>query len=120
MMRVFLFSFFMALFFPAALYAEGAAFTVDELVESCGKCSEDLKTGKKSYECAFCDGVMTGTVSTLNLLEINKSFCPPPNLDTYRARNMFRMWAKNHPDDATSPAVWGVVEAMKSAYGCAR
>ncbi len=119
MIRLSLMCLLALLFLPAITRAEGS-FVVDELVESCGKCSEDLKNSTRSYECAFCDGVLTGTASTLNLLEINKSFCPPPNLDTHRARNMFRLWAKNHPDDANSPAVWGVVEALKEAYGCAR
>jgi hypothetical protein len=116
MMRVFLVIAALVFSFPAGA-AEGG-FTVDELVEACSKCSEDLKTGKRSYECAFCDGILTGTVSTLNLLEGNKSFCPPANLDTHRARNMFRLWAKSHPDDANAPAVWGALEAMKVSYGC--
>lgn len=116
MIRVVLFIYILLLSAPS--YAAEGAFTVDDLVEACLKCSEDLKKGTRSYECAFCDGVLTGTVSTLNLLEGNKTFCPPSNLDTHRARNMFRMWAKNHPDDAASPAVWGVLEAMKVSYGC--
>jgi hypothetical protein len=107
---------FVCLAFPWAAHAEG--FTVADLEADCMKCSEDLKTGSKSHECAFCDGTVTGVASTLIMLEGQKTVCPPKDLDTHRARNMFRLWVKNHQEHLDKPAVWGVVEATRDAYHC--
>ncbi len=104
---------------PALTQAQEAApggFTVADLVHDCKFCSED----QKSSECIWCNGILTGTATTLGMVDNWKTFCPPQDLDTHRVRNMFRHWAKDNPDQKTAPAVEGVITAMKTIYACGR
>lgn len=92
---------------------KGRAYSIQDLIYDCTKCSTD----EKSSECIYCNGLLTGAASTLAMFEIKKSFCPPANLDTHLTRNMFRRWAKDHPakDD---PAVAGIIASLQSSFPC--
>lgn len=93
-------------------------FSVEDLVEDCKKCVSD----EKGRECAFCDGTLTGAATVLGMLEYERTFCPPTDMDTNMVRNFFRKWALDEgnkdPLLLAMPAVPGVVAAMKFSFPC--
>ncbi|NDF11628.1 MAG: hypothetical protein EB060_02280 [Proteobacteria bacterium] len=92
---------------------KGRAYNINDLVYDCIKCSSD----EKSDECIYCNGLITGTASTLAVFEMGKSFCPPVNMDTKLARNMFRRWAHGHKSNE-DPAVAGIIASLQESFPC--
>lgn len=95
-----------------------AIYSTDDLNYDCIKCAED----EKGSECIYCDGLLTGASTVLGMLEYEKSFCPPNDLDTRMVRNAYRRWyidtSKTNRTMKNWHAVQGVVQAMKDSFPC--
>jgi hypothetical protein len=100
--------------FLLPLSAQAQGFTVADLVHDCKVCSE----AEDAAECVWCNGVITGTVTSLNMLEGGERFCPPQNMDTHAARNLFRRFALRNKEWEEENAVAGLLESLLTTYDC--
>ena len=72
----------------------------------------------ETYLTAFCSGIVSGVLSSSNIMERRYKFCPPPGVNLLQAMKVLVKFMNDHPDQLHQEVAVLATAAFFNAWPC--